>query len=66
MIDTLRKGENLMKHVETEKNTFAKPVYRGGHDDIAFVGHDVYICASNLERTQPFRWKRLRACPSTR
>src|SRR5580692_2756406 len=28
MIDTLRKGENLMKHVETEKNTFAKPVYR--------------------------------------
>ena len=32
---------------ESKKYTFAKPDHGGGYDDIAFIGEDIYISASN-------------------
>jgi hypothetical protein len=32
---------------KSKKYTFAKPAHGGGYDDIAFIGDDVYISASN-------------------
>ena len=35
------------KDWESKKYTFAKPAHGGGYDDMAFIGEDVYISASN-------------------
>jgi hypothetical protein len=35
------------KNWNSKKYTFAKPAHGGGYDDMAFIGDDVYISASN-------------------